>query len=112
MKLSEESASTSIYLEQIDNHINLSEGYSSVRQLLFKELNLLDGTNPSVDDRLYAVVEIELKASSKSWRRVWLRQWTSIRAKRPSERFRYDHIYTGHHGFINLRRRGNDSGHA
>lgn len=70
MKLSEESASTSIYLEQIDNHINLSEGYSSVRQLLFKELNLLDGTNPSVDDRLYAVVEIELKASSKSWRRV------------------------------------------
>jgi hypothetical protein len=52
MKLSEESASTSIYLEQIDNYINLGEGYGSVRQLLFKELNLLDGTNPSADDRL------------------------------------------------------------
>jgi len=36
MKLNQETASTSIYLEQIQNHIDLSEGYSKIRQLLFK----------------------------------------------------------------------------
>ena len=36
MKLNSESTSTSIYLEQIQNHIDLGEGYHKIRQILFK----------------------------------------------------------------------------
>ncbi len=61
MKVSEDIASTSIYLEQIQNHIDIGEGYNKIRQLLFKELFMLDGSNLSSDDKLYTCIHIDLK---------------------------------------------------
>jgi hypothetical protein len=52
MKLSSENTSTSIYLEQIQNSIDLSVGYAKVRPYLFKELITSDGSNPNSDDKL------------------------------------------------------------
>lgn len=52
MKLSEYTSSTSIYLEQMQNYIDLGDGYNNLRKLLFQELHQLDGNHMVADDKL------------------------------------------------------------
>lgn len=56
MQLNEHNSSTTIYLEQIQNFIELATGYNSIRQHLFAELNRLDQpqAQPVPDDRMYS----------------------------------------------------------
>ena len=52
MQVSQNNSSTSIYLEQIQNFIDLAQGYNSIRAHLFRELYKLKGDEPIADDRL------------------------------------------------------------
>lgn len=52
MRLNEYNASTSVYLEQIGNHIEVGEGYSQLRRHLFRELHQLNNGEVVSDDKL------------------------------------------------------------
>jgi hypothetical protein len=53
MKLGEHNASTSVYLEQMTNHIEVGEGYQQLRKLLFRELNKATQEEGASEDSLY-----------------------------------------------------------
>ena len=53
MKLNEHSTATSVYLEQMGNHIEIGEGYTQLRRLLFRELLQAGNSEIVSEDRLY-----------------------------------------------------------
>lgn len=60
MKLNEHSTATSVYLEQMGNHIEIGEGYTQLRRLLFRELLQLGNSETISEDRLYSRIYIGL----------------------------------------------------